>query len=922
MAAGQAPELITEHTAPPDMARIINELRIEVFQLKTGLTTANQQISQMSQHQQQQAAQMQAGSGGNDKELTRWRSMQSLPRYNGEEKHFKDFSFKIHQFVRQVNGFEKFLKWVSEMDSEPVHNDMEIFKQRTGYPLEYFNDQLYGILSMITEGAALQIVMNVSENYDLRGAQAWYRMTRESAGKTGARLKRLADAVHRPKSIDSYSEAKAQLTSWDTNLKELSKIESQDLSDLTKTTILIHMVPIDLSRAIEADKALKTFEEIWAYVMEQIEVRKHWAKNPKKKDPNGMDLDAAEAEEPAPKDYEEPGCHPCSEGDLDTLKGAGKGQFQGYCGYCNIWGHKRVDCRKRQADIAKYGKGADGKGKPGGKDAQKGQSAPWQNSGKGQWQGGWQTKGKGKNNEKGKGKGYPGSLYNIDGESWGGSWGGSWGSSGISGGFFGCLTAESDSEDADIFLMDTENCERGAEPELMEKTISQNLESCPLSTAPKLQDFQTLREYWEFYRQRKENTPGEIGGGKFREKVKTTYCRDESMLRTPSVSTALSTPSPMSISLSMTSPMGSGRVDRGVQAEPYFSPVTVKDTSVQCTLIEDLGPKVYFSDRVDFHYDKYGKLYFVIKYVEDIEAEDFAMDKATVTMEQLGSNGNGLPLLTMPGPESTFINEQAQGQTPKAKTQSATGRRARWRHKKNLSKLNLATGEIETSDHSGSEAVQEVVDPEIDLPQSVVDDDEPNVNVFEEYDQHFAVPKSWMDGDVEVYPQEERRLCMWEEEPSGDLLGFNWRSEPQTYENKRWVKVDSVMDSGADAPVAPPSMLPNVKIEPSPGSIRGQNWVSASKHRLKNLGQQKIKACTEEGEETEVLFQIADVSKPLVSVASICERGNRVLFGKVGGVVQNLRTGREIPFYRRNGIYILTMWLQDGDEPEQPFARP
>ena len=25
-------------------------------------------------------------------------------------------------------------------------------------------------------------------------------------------------------------------------------------------------------------------------------------------------------------------------------------QFQGYCGYCDKWGHKRADCRRRIAD--------------------------------------------------------------------------------------------------------------------------------------------------------------------------------------------------------------------------------------------------------------------------------------------------------------------------------------------------------------------------------------------------------------------------------------------------------------------------------------------------------------------------------------------------------------------------------------------
>ena len=159
-----------------------------------------------------------------------------------------------------------------------------------------------------------------------------------------------------------------------------------------------------------------------------------------------------------------------------------------------------------------------------------------------------------------------------------------------------------------------------------------------------------------------------------------------------------------------------------------------------------------------------------------------------------------------------------------------------------------------------------------------------------------------------------------DEDKPAELLGFSWRSGPELYDNKSWVKVESVVDSGASAPVAPPSMLPNVKVRPSEGSKRGQTFTSASKHKLNNLGEQRAKAYTEAGEPTEVLFQVADVSKPLVSVSAICERGNRVIFGKSGGVVQNLASGSQIPFYRRNGIYILSMWLQDADEED--FQRP
>ena len=128
------------------------------------------------------------------------------------------------------------------------------------------------------------------------------------------------------------------------------------------------------------------------------------------------------------------------------------------------------------------------------------------------------------------------------------------------------------------------------------------------------------------------------------------------------------------------------------------------------------------------------------------------------------------------------------------------------------------------------------------------------------------------------------------------------------------MKVDSVVDSGASEPVAPPTMAPNAVIRSSAGSRRGQKYTSASKHKLPNLGEQLLNAVTESGTETNVLFQIADVSRPLVSVSAICEMGNRVIFGKTGGVVQCLTSGKETPFHRKNGIYVLSMWIRDGGD--------
>ena len=74
--------------------------------------------------------------------------------------------------------------------------------------------------------------------------------------------------------------------------------------------------------------------------------------------------------------------------------------------------------------------------------------------------------------------------------------------------------------------------------------------------------------------------------------------------------------------------------------------------------------------------------------------------------------------------------------------------------------------------------------------------------------------------------------------------------------------------------VAPPTMAPKVAVQESPGSKRGQSYVSASAGRMPNMGQKVLKIQTNEGRETTVLYQIVEVCRPLTSVSAICDRGN------------------------------------------------
>ena len=248
------PEMLTSTSTSTDYIRVINEMQTEIFQLKAHIAGT--------------AIHSPGGHAGGEKEMTRWRSIQAVPKFTGDDKIFKDFDFKLHQFVRPIVGFEKTLDWIKDQDGEPDQEKIAEYKVETGFAVEYLNDQLYGILAFVAEGNALNTVINLQEAHEVRGFHAWYRLTRDATGKTGTRLKRLTAKVHQPKQITDYKNALVDLTAWDTSLKDLVKIEGQNLSELTKVTILTNMVPADLMRDIDRDKSLKSFDSIWNYVIE------------------------------------------------------------------------------------------------------------------------------------------------------------------------------------------------------------------------------------------------------------------------------------------------------------------------------------------------------------------------------------------------------------------------------------------------------------------------------------------------------------------------------------------------------------------------------------------------------------------------------------------------------------------------------
>ena len=136
-------------------------------------------------------------------------------------------------------------------------------------------------------------------------------------------------------------------------------------------------------------------------------------------------------------------------------------------------------------------------------------------------------------------------------------------------------------------------------------------------------------------------------------------------------------------------------------------------------------------------------------------------------------------------------------------------------------------------------------------------------------------------------------------------------------EEAGWTKVEVVMDSGAAESVCPRDMCPQFPVQDSAASLAGVFYTAANGGKIANLGEQRIPVSFG-GTRTSAVFQVAEVSRPLMSVARICELGNRIIFGASGGVIVNLESGQTTNFEKKDGVYVFAMWVPPISEV--PFA--
>ena len=144
--------------------------------------------------------------------------------------------------------------------------------------------------------------------------------------------------------------------------------------------------------------------------------------------------------------------------------------------------------------------------------------------------------------------------------------------------------------------------------------------------------------------------------------------------------------------------------------------------------------------------------------------------------------------------------------------------------------------------------------------------------------------------------------------------------------NNGWIHMETTIDSGAVETVCGPEVAAEYITRETEASKRGDHWVSASGDPIINHGEKTVVITMGNRELGTMTYQVADVTKPLASVACICGARHRVVFDDEGSFIENNVTGAIDWLRQSNNTYVLDTWAMPGNMlstvmPGQTFAR-
>ena len=114
------------------------------------------------------------------------------------------------------------------------------------------------------------------------------------------------------------------------------------------------------------------------------------------------------------------------------------------------------------------------------------------------------------------------------------------------------------------------------------------------------------------------------------------------------------------------------------------------------------------------------------------------------------------------------------------------------------------------------------------------------------------------------------------------------------------------VDSGASATVIGEEMVKAVSAQNIRHDVK---YEVADGSHIPHMGEKRLNAYTDESLSRDLVAQVTEVNKALLSVSKIVRAGNRVVFDSAGSYIGHKPSGEWTPLEERGGIYVLKMWV-------------
>ena len=136
-----------------------------------------------------------------------------------------------------------------------------------------------------------------------------------------------------------------------------------------------------------------------------------------------------------------------------------------------------------------------------------------------------------------------------------------------------------------------------------------------------------------------------------------------------------------------------------------------------------------------------------------------------------------------------------------------------------------------------------------------------------------------------------------------------------------WRKVRILFDTGAGASVTGKKAFPNAEVKGTAMSRAGGFYLGADGSKIYNEGEVQVNGLDDMWHGRSVIFQVADVTKPLFSGGSAAAMGFRTILdkdekGNDCSYMEHKKTGQRTPLYLVDNVYYFDLWVKD-----EGFAR-